>query len=244
MDIKDSLKQFGLDEKEIALYMAGLGNDAQGMSELAKKANIKRSTAYIIYKSLEEKGLMGSIDTTTGKRFESKDPNVFISRADILKKKALEVVSAFALLANKNSEKPRITYYEGKESYRIIMEESIKKPNITLRHIGSIDSLHNVIDAKYDRDHYVPTRIAQNILLKALYFPTKATDMKIDTNKKQLRKIKWLPEAYRHNTTTLIYEDTVVISTSPHFPITVVIKSKEIAESEKQKFDLIWDLIK
>ena len=240
----DALKQFGLDNKEIGLYIAGLtAGEALGMSELAKKAGIKRSTAYIIYKSLEIKGLMGSIETPTGKKFSAKDPHIFLQKADVIRNKALEIIPQLELLSNQGHEKPEITYYEGKESYLLFMEDSLKKPNITIRHIGSIESIHNVVDVKYDRDFYVPNRVKQNIFLKALYFESKQLEMDMTSNKKLLRKVKHLPNAYKYNTSTLIYEDTVIISTDESNPLTIMIKSKDIAHAEKQKFDLIWDLM-
>jgi hypothetical protein len=41
----------------------------------------------------------------------------------------------------------------------------------------------------------------------------------------------------------LIYRNAVTICTSKKELIAVKIESEEIAEAEKKKFDLIWDLI-
>jgi len=58
-----------------------------------------------------------------------------------------------------------------------------------------------------------------------------------------MREVKFLPDNYFHSDFVLIYRNAVTICTSKKELIAVKIESEEIAEAEKKKFDLIWDLI-
>ncbi len=50
------LQGYGLSKHEASLYIAALSSGAVGMSELARRAGIKRPTAYLAFRSLVTKG--------------------------------------------------------------------------------------------------------------------------------------------------------------------------------------------
>lgn len=238
-----SLREIGLNEKEIDLYIAALQIGEAGMSELARVAGLKRTSAYLIFKSLEEKGLLGSFRTKAGQKFVAQNPKYLIDKA----KKEMEAVSLILpelqAIRSKTTKKPKITYYEGAADYIRIVEEALHKPKITLRQIGSLSEGHKVLTKDYDLKHFVPRRIQQGIFLKAIFTP----DSKyIFQNEKPtyLRDIKFLPDNTKVKTLTLIYEDKVIISTTKENLVVIVIESKEIADAEKEKFDFLFSLIK
>ncbi|MEI8339824.1 MAG: helix-turn-helix domain-containing protein [bacterium] len=246
-ELLNKLIEYGLKEREASLYLASLELGESGMSAIAKKAKIKRSTAYLTFKTLEERGLMGSFKMRFGLRFVATRPETFFTREERRLKELTFILPQLKELTITKSYKPKIMYYEGREGYRIAIEDSLKTPGITLRHIGSLKEAHKVMGEDYDFNHYMPTRIKNKIFLKGLYFndvTERAKEWILPENEiKHLRKIYYLPEKYNHNTSTLIYNDRVIISGGSKELIVVVIESKEIAHSEQQKFDLIWDLI-
>lgn len=241
-DILTSLEKIGLTDREATLYMAALMLGECGMSELSKKAGLKRTSAYVTYQALEKKGLIGSFKTRRGTRFVAKDPKFLLEETQ---KKASDLESILPELKaiQKNlTEKPSITYYEGVEAYTRAIEECLKKPHSTIRHIGSIAEGHKVTGEEYDFKYFMPERIKRHIYLKALYTPEIAH--KAPSDEGMLREIKFLPKNTPIKTLTLIFENTVIISTTKKTLVTMVIESEEIAEAEKLKFDLLFDSIK
>jgi predicted transcriptional regulator len=233
-----SLREIGLSDKEIALYLAALKNGNAGMSVLARQADLKRTSAYVVFSSLKEKGLLDSLETKSGAKFIAKDPQYLL---DKLKKESGSIVAILPELMAINTsvkKRPRITYYEGIDDYKRIMEESLHTPNITLRHIGSLSEGHRSLGRSYDLKYFMPTRIKNNIFLKAIY-PENVKPLFIN-NGQQLREIRYLPKKMNPKTLTLIYGSRVVIATSRENLMTIVIDSEEIASDEKDKFDLMW----
>jgi len=236
-----SLQEIGLSDKEIALYLAALKSGESGMSSLARAAGLKRTSAYVVFSSLEQKGLLGVFSTKSGQKFIAKDPNYLLAK---LKKDAsavADVLPELVAMNNKAKQGPKITYYEGIDNYQRIMEECLQYPDTTIRHIGSLAEGHRSLGRDYDFKYFAPSRIKNNIFLKAIYLP----ELKplFINNDKQKREVRFFPDSAKLKTLTLIYENRVVISSSKENLITVVIESEEIANDEKTKFDLLWSAL-
>ncbi|HRH32996.1 MAG TPA: helix-turn-helix domain-containing protein [bacterium] len=242
-NIHFSLREIGLSDKEIDLYLAALKTGECGMSELSRLAGIKRTSAYLLFTSLEKKGLIGSFKSRRGKRFVAKEPRYLIEKAKTELSTLSEIMPSLEALSNINIKKPKITYYEGVEDYVRVIEECLLKPHTTIRHIGSLSEGHKTFSKEYDLQQFIPKRIKNHIFLKALY----TSEMKEVFNKESpfyLREVKCLPINKKIKTLTLIHENKVIISTSRENLGIMVIESEEIATAEKEKFDLLWNLIK
>lgn len=238
-NIKQILKEYGLEEKEISLYLASLSLGETGMSELAKKSGLIRSTAYVISESLGAKGILGSFVTKKGKRFVATRPEILLSRAKKQVEDLESILPELKAVLKTNSD-PNIKYYKGYDGYIVALEDSLKKPNITLRHIGSITELHKVYE-DYDLKHYVPERIRKNIFIRSLYSSDTNEKLKGRDHSKELREIRYLPPEYPLKTATLIYENKVVITSTKKEMIAIAIESEDIARTEQIKFDFMWD---
>ncbi len=240
--INFSLREIGLSDKEIDLYLAALKTGECGMSELSRLAGIKRTSAYLLFSSLEKKGLIGSFKTRRGMRYVAKEPRYLIEKAKKELSTLSEIMPALEALSNVNIKKPKITYYEGVDDYVRVIEECLLKPHSTIRHIGSLSEGHKSFSKEYDLQQFVPTRIKNHIFLKALYTP-EVKEVFNEESPFNLREVKCLPIKNKIKTLTLIHENKVIISTTKENLGIIVIESEEIATSEREKFDLLWSLI-
>lgn len=242
-NLTQTLGKIGLTEKEASLYLAALSAGTSGMSKLAQKARLKRSTAYLTFKSLEQKGLLGSFKTRDGLKFSATRPESLLAKTKNNLTELEEAIPFLKAVSEKEGQKPKITYYEGNAGYLAMCEEILQKPNTTLRHMGSLAELHKVIKAGYDNNHIVPTRIKNNIFLKALYTKDSLDTIEDPDHLKNLREIRCLPNGYDLRVSTIIYEGAVILMSSQEELITVKIESRDIAAGEIAKFDMIWDLL-
>lgn len=242
-NIKEVLETIGLNRKEAGLYMAALNYSDAPMSKLAKQAGIKRSTAYQIFKGLEKRGIMGSFKMRGGMHFAAMSPDFLYS----LRKKELGDLAAalpqLKALEKKKGARPKLSYFEGQEGYRLAIEDSLKKPGNFLRHIGSLTESHETLGEEYDMNYYVPARVRQKISIRCLWTADTKPNIKGRDHRKELREIRFLPEQYKWKGTTLIYDNKIVILSGAEEMMTVVIESETIAEAETQRFDLLWELV-
>jgi sugar-specific transcriptional regulator TrmB len=245
MSIEQTLKNYGLTDEEAALYLAGLKIGEAPLARIAKLAGIKRPTAYSIAKSLEAKGLMGNFKMRTGLRFVVSPPSTFAKQLERKREEIQKVLPELSALSGKLLSKPKITLYEGGEGYFTILEDSLETKNDVIRAIGSLGKVYEVVTEEYDHNHYIPTRVKNNTVYRALHFEWESAHIFTpEKNQKEFREQKFLPEKYLQPTYTMIYRNIVSVFTSKKEMIAIRIESDEIAESERKRFDLIWDLIK
>jgi sugar-specific transcriptional regulator TrmB len=241
--IEDVLEGIGLSSKETGLYLAALNVGDAPMSRLAKQAGLKRSTAYQIFKGLEKRGIMGSFKMRGGMHFAAMSPDSLFA----LRKKELgdfaTALPHLKALERKKDKKPKLSFFEGQEGYRLALEDSLKKPGNLLRHIGSLTESHKTLGEEYDMNYYVPARVKNNISIRCLWTADTKENVKGRDHRKELREIRFLPEQYKWKGTTLIYDNKVVILSGSEEMMTVVIESETITEAEKQKFDMLWELV-
>ena len=241
--IEEVLEGIGLNSKEAGLYMAALNFGDAPMSRLAKQAGLKRSTAYQIFKGLEKRGIMGSFKMRGSMHFAAMSPEHLYS----LRKKELGdfavALPQLKALEKKKGARPKLSYFEGQEGYRLALEDSLKKPGNLLRHIGSLTESHKTLGEEYDMEYYVPARVKNNIAIRCLWTADTKPNIKGRDHRKELREIQFLPEQYKWKGTALIYDNKVVILSGAEEMMTVVIENETIAEAEKQKFDLLWELV-
>jgi len=244
MNIQQTLKNYGLTDEEVNLYLAGLKTGEAPLARIAKMAGIKRPTAYSIAKSLEEKGLMGNFKMRSGLRFVVSPPSTLEQNLKRRLQEVTGILPELAALEKGSQTKPKITLYEGTEGYYTALEDSLKTLNDVIRAIGSLKKIYEVITPEYDENHYIPTRMKNNTRYRGLHFESEAGHIFTpERNAKEMREVKFLPEKYFHSDFVLIYRNTVTICTSKKELVALKIESEEIAEAEKKKFDLIWELI-
>ena len=245
MEIGQVLKNYGLTDEEAALYLAGLKIGEAPLARIAKIAGVKRPTAYSIAKTLEEKGLMGNFKMRSGLRFVVSPPSTLEQNLKRKLKEVSEIMPELAAIEKGSQVKPKITLYEGEEGYYTALEDSLKTVNGIIRAIGSLKKIYEVITKEYDDNHYIPTRLKNKTLYRGLHFESEAGHIFTpERNMKEMREVKFLPEKYYHSDFVLIYQNVVTICTSKKELITLKIESEEIADGEKKKFDLLWELTK
>jgi sugar-specific transcriptional regulator TrmB len=95
MEIKELLGQFGLQNKEDEVYLACLQLGTAPAQEIAKKAGIKRTTAYDVLKNLINKGLISQTQKGSKKLFIAEPPEKL---GELLEEKQSKLMEALPLL--------------------------------------------------------------------------------------------------------------------------------------------------
>ncbi len=240
MNIQQTLKNLGLSDQEVKIYLAALELGPASVQKVSTTANIKRPTTYLIYNSLEKKGFMGSFVDRSGIKLVAEDPEKLLAIAKKRHEDLNNVIPQLQALQATKTSKPQITYYTGKEAYYTIAEDSLQLKNSTIYMLGSFKDIHSIITEKYDLEYYIPKRIEQNLKVKAIT-PEKCIPAKmLMADEKQLRQTKFLPIEFYTPTFEIIYGNKVAFFSSEKELFGVIIKSKEFAETEKKKFMFMW----
>ncbi|HLD22242.1 MAG TPA: helix-turn-helix domain-containing protein [Patescibacteria group bacterium] len=235
-----ALQHYGLDDKEIAVYLACLELGPAKVQQIADKAKIKRTTVYLVAESLKLKGLLSEFKEKSSVQFVATEPDHLLHLLNDKERRLHEAMPELLALANKGATKPTVRFYEGKQGILDICEDSLMVPNSEILFMSSLTDIYKLISAQYDANHYIPTRIKKNIRYRALVIKNPRTLVLSKNDKAELRETRFLPGGVKFASTQMIYQNKFsYISPHPE-PMGVIIESAELACMERQKFELLW----
>lgn len=249
MAYEKELQNLGLSEKESLVYLAALELGPETVQNIAKKAGINRATTYLQIKSLKEKGLMSEFEKGKKTFFAAESPdqlgrllNVWEKELDFKKAEVQRILPALKDMFDGAGERPKVRFFEGTEGARAIQLNFLATKSKKIEAFSNLDKLLEVFP-KHEQD-YSARRISQGIKSRLIY-TRKDGPFAGDTDPAKLREAKYLPpEKLPLEADITIYDDKVALSSYKAKPISVVIEDKEIANTLRAVFEVIWESIK
>jgi len=228
--LKEKLTNAGLTGNEAKVYLELLKHNELSANELSKKISIDRTLTYTILNHLIEKGLVSYIIKQNKKFFKAEKPENLLNP---IKKKEFFVKDLITNLNKIQKQTPtpyEIKVLEGKEGLRTLFNLIFK--NKSFFSFGGTGKAYEQI---YEMQALVKTlnkkEFFGKMILQEKYRGHEVTKQKII----ETRYSKTKSEA-----TTTIFGDYVSIHLLTQKPLIILIKNKEIAESYKNHFELLW----
>ena len=243
--MRQILKQLNFSEKEIDVYLAILKLGSASVTELAKSAEIKRPTTYVILEKFKEMGLISFSIKKDKKIFIAEDPEKLLQllkeeREALLnkEKKLKDSLPKLKALTKKDTVVPIVRYYKEKE--------------------GIWNILNNIMNSEHDSrmitsgkafDVLGKKRIQRDVLQKRKQIGTKSYIIsdhdphQIDTYRKKellFREFRFLPETIDLNSLVYIYENKIALIFLKDPLNGIVIENKELSSVFKFMFDSLW----
>ncbi|MCK4891730.1 MAG: hypothetical protein KAS78_03625, partial [Candidatus Pacebacteria bacterium] len=231
--MRQILKQLNFSEKEIDVYLAALKLGSSSVTELAKKARIKRPTAYVVLEKLKEMGLV-SLSKKKGKQvFVVESPEKLLKTIEEEKEKLTEkenkikeALPKLKALRKKDTTVPLIRYYEGKEGIWNILEDLAESEQDAW--IIAPGKIYDIFSLK---------RFMKNVIQRRRQLGTKAYiigDHQPEIVKAwklketHFREHRFMPETIELNTTVYIYADKVALIFFKEPLSGIIIENKEL----------------
>jgi len=238
------LKEYGLDENEIEVYLILVGKKELTAYNISKKTKIHRSTCYDILERLIKKGFVKK-EEIKGKSYYS--PNE-ISRilSDIKNKETLLLSIIPSIQALEKKQETTIRFLEGSEgqkefNFRLLDLSRSKKIN----YVYVLDnfyspSLSSILFIERVIKEFVDKKLGKNVEFRGLWNPNfNGTDViKTFSSLGENRFLDGLPS----KVSIIIYGDRVAFLYTLDKPYVIDIKSGLLAEEFKTLFEIYWKL--
>jgi len=231
----DILQDIGLTETEVKVYIALLELGSALAGEITKKSEVNRTNVYDAIERLIEKGLVTYVISANRKVFEPIGPDRLI---EILKQKQDEldsIIPELKLRFNSSKVKEEATIFKGKKGIKSIFDDILKDRNDLFAY-GAQSKFTEMFPA-YQK-YWHKERAKLKVKIKMIY-NKKVKKIKQKSNYK-LFSMKFLPEHYDFPSTILIYGNKVVTIVWSDLPFGFMIKSKDVAKSNMNFFDILW----
>lgn len=242
--LEHNLAKFGLSTKEARIYVTLLQLGASPVSEIAKRAGIKRSTTYVLLESLSGRGLVGISNGSSVRLYNPASPERLVHYIEDTARRYNQMIGvAKSLLPELKSiyagagPKPKVQFFEGSEGIETAYEDTLSSSE-TIRAFASIEDMHKVLP-HYFPDYY-RRRAERGIGIRAIFPDTPAARERTRFNKDEKREALLVPkDLYAFSPEINIYDNKIVfMSLIEKFAL--IIESPELADALKNAFELSW----
>ncbi len=231
-NIHGALKKYGLSDNEIRVYIACLQLGSSSVTRIAEKAGTYRTLTYEVLKSLLEQGLVSYVIKEKKKFFEAAQPKQFLSFLEEKEELIEQVLPDLEGLYKIAPKKPAITLYEGKEGMKTIFEDILnaRKDFVALSNVNNLKKLFS-----FYFPHFVERRVKAGIHCKLILDGPPLT--------RELLDFKVIKKEF--SAVFFIYGNKVAfLSLTEKEPIGTIIENKEIADSQRLAFEIMWQGIR
>ncbi len=240
--LEQTLQQIGLTEKQAKIYLACLELGECSIKEIARKAELKRTTIYDIIDDMIKAGFIKTIMQGKKKKYLAAEPSELES---IIKKREIllaQILPQLNSLNNSGGTKPKVWFYEGKEGLKKAYADTLKY-NGELLSFASEHVAH--ILGKNWVENYFRKRIKRKIHVRAIMPSAEyLTKEIISRDRKQLRMTKTInPNKYLFSIEINLYGHRKVAFMSSKEETALVIEAPEIYNTLKLIFEFFWDTL-
>lgn len=249
MQIQVILKNFGLSEKEVAVYLALVELGSSSVRTISQKAKINRGTTYDILKSLINIGIISYYNKESKQYFIAERPETLLAVIEKRQEDLIEVknnieesLPLLKTLFEKQGGKPVVKLYEGVIGIRHILEDVLKSMDQakekTYYVYSSATVRKNVYLAMKD---FSKKRIRRKIKVKTIAIGEGGNLLGLDERKwMQLPNIKG--KDVLQPTYEIIYNGKVahISLDNGENPVGIVIENQEIYQTQKLIFEHNW----
>lgn len=236
VEIKKVLKEFGLTDNEAEVYLLLLKKKDLQASEIAQKSDIHRINVYDILERLQEKGLVSFSVEGKRKKYEAVNPERILEIEEERKQQIEEIIPE--LIKQKETEvgSQEAVIFKDKKGMRTVLESITKSKTEVLLFAsgwGFSKFFPEYVDIWYSKlkNNKVKMKTLVSIQSKGKYLP-------------QFGEYKFLPSEFVFPSSTTVFDDKIVINIWGSHPMSILITGKEVAQSYREYFNMLWKLAK
>lgn len=233
----EELKEFGLTDKEIKVYLASLKLGTALVQDISNKAGTYRTYTYEVLKSLKEKGLVSYVIKSGKQYFEVAEPEKLLNILKEKETKINNILSNLKEIYKSSIKKPKVEFYEGEEGLKTILDDFIREKKEILVYCSTKKQLQLL---EFYFPNYIKRRVKEKIKIKVITEKSKEALEIHKKDKQELREMKFLPKETEFQTSTNIYGDKVAILSLEKDIIGIIIQDLFIANTQRDVFNLLW----
>lgn len=253
------LENLGLSRNEVKCYIASLTTGPAGITKIAQYARVNRVNAHHALERLVRRGLMIQEVRKKGRTLTAAPLSHLLElarnhqkRASSVRWKIEELIPAFEKLGvgfhetYRSGDARDVLFFRGEDAFFRVSERTLlAPPGSTAYYIESFAYFVSSPEKPdYDRDYYIPKRVAKNISLKVLFPPTAHARAMRKRDATELRETRLLPKGMVFPCSIYIYGDEVAFLWTTDEINAIVIRGGPLLGLMRMLFEMVWERAK
>ncbi|MBI5398419.1 hypothetical protein HZB03_03045 [Candidatus Woesearchaeota archaeon] len=245
MDTK-ILKEIGLSENEIKLYLELLKLGETSTGPLIKKTGIASSRVYTSLNALINRGLVTFVTKNNTKYYQAENPDAILKNVEENKKQLENILPDLKSIIKKEEKETYSTIFEGFNGFKIAFQNQIDvctyKDEILV--IGFSPQNYAFKSLRIFLKNIDLKRYKKKVKLKIILPKESKNTIGKDREKEPYTQVKYISGGFFSPTAMNIYKDYVLLTIWEEKPTVFLIKNDQIATSFKQFFNSLWSTAK
>lgn len=245
--LKHSLQQLGCSDKESRFYMACFKLGSSSIADIASKARLQRSTAYLIAEQLIEKDLLTQDHRTYNKLYTAATPHTVIRLLEAKKRRLgrlsndmQENLSELENLYNTPESLPAVVTYHGPNGLISIWKDILKASGEVL--LWTNQATEPQLFESSQHQQFIHERVQRKLPIRVLAVDNSEGRILLPRDTELLRQTRFLPPETTFSAETYLYDDKVTILDYRNGIFGLIITSRFIHEAQKSLFEMAWEL--
>jgi len=240
--IFETLQNLGLTPQEADTYLEFIQFGSGTVSEFTKLIKHPRTTVHDRLQKFQSLGLIKKGSNKGKTIYIAESPSIILEKAKKQIKTTETAVEDLYSIYQKRKGLKNVIFYEHKEGMHRQHEESLTD-NIGLRtrYIGEISTLRKSF--RKNIDPYIQKRVERGIrnqVITSTSLEILKTRYDHDTNKKELREVKYITNLGSLPATMFNYDDIVWMHSAPESGFVIKIIDKDFATMFNSLFEFFW----
>lgn len=243
--LANCLLLLGCNEKHIRFYKANLELGTATLMEIAKKARLQRSTAYIIASEVVAMGLVSEDHKAYKRLFIVAEPDRLLQKLENKQRQIGRHTLAFKdalpelrAAHQTTTTRPRVRTFEGKSGLPAVWNDILSEQQEIL-----LWTNQETEDRFFDGDthnQFIAERLKKNISIRVLAAHNPRGQALVDADSGCLRETRLLPANTHFTSETYIYGNKVAVLDIGKNIFGVITENEQITQSQRAIFELVW----
>ena len=235
---EEQLKELGLTENEVSVYLTLLKAGPLTSYSLSKKTSLSRGYLYELLEKLREKGIVSEITKDTKKHYQATPPKQLQALLQYRLENLSSVIPQLEKIEGIWKEETKVDVHKGKYAYKTLLNDVIgtvrKKEEVLV--LGIDEELLMKLEPLYLKRYFA---IAKRLHISERVIVKKGTKMLQEAETTQYR---FLPEELIGKIVQFIYGNKVAILTLSEPLNLIIIEDKSIAATYRKQLDVLWGM--
>lgn len=236
--VKEQLKQLGMTDNEIDIYLTLLKKTEQSVGDIASRSGLHRQVCYDALERLLEKGFVSYVIKNSKKYFKPLEPKKIIDYLEQKKEGIKSILPELNGLFIQEKEETEVEVIKGKNVIRTIYNDIhrvLRERKETLYAMGIEETKFLEFDEIGIRQHILKmkkNKLKEKLLSKetaSFFFPGAQSEYRL------------IPDYLFNPNPTHIYGNNVAIIIWGDPTYGIIIRSKQVADANRKYFQILWE---
>ena len=247
--MEKELKQFGLSQNAISVFLSLLQIGETAVGNIIKETKLHRQSAYNALEELERKEMVAKKTINNISHYKISDPKILVEKAKKQELLANRLSKNIQTEIKKSKQDHEISVFEGQKKIRKYYLDKFKKtPRNTTVYVLSnfINKFVEVLGDDFFYNDYTKARLQRKIFSKNIasdIYRNEYKDIAVKS-KQELRNIKFLPDNILGPIAIIIWDDGICIKSLVKENFLIEIKNQDLKNSYLEHFNKLWKIAK